>query len=347
VQISPAIRRLRRLLYCGEWIESHALHVYLLNAPDFLGFESGLEMAERFPNEVNRGLRMRKLGNRLLDVLGGRAIHPVNVTVGGFFRAPPVEAMQQLIPEFEWAVQAAIDTTHWVAGFDFPDFACDYELVSLVHPDEYPMNEGALAGSSGWTAPVSGFETEFGEQQVPHSTALHCVRAGTGRCYLVGPLARVALNREKLSPTARRVADDLRLTWPCCNPFQSIVARGLELIHAFEEALAILKSYEPAKPPRIRYEHRAGEGCAATEAPRGLLYHRYRVDEGGHVCEARIVPPTSQNQGQIEADLRAWLPAILSEPDDVVARRSENLVRCYDPCISCSTHFLHVVIERG
>jgi coenzyme F420-reducing hydrogenase alpha subunit len=255
--------------------------------------------------------------------------------------------MSPLIPQFEWGVEAAAETTRWVAGFQFPDFRCDNELVSLVHPDEYPLNEGPIGGSSGWSLPVSSFESEFVERQVPHSTALHCVRGVDGSSYLVGPLARVGLNVENLSPTARSLAEELPLDWPCRNPFQSIVARGLELTHAFEEALAILRDYQPARPPKIPYEYRAEEGCSATEAPRGLLYHRYRVDEAGHVVEAKIVPPTSQNQGQIEADLRKWLPAILAEPDNIVARQSENLVRCYDPCISCSTHFLRVVLERN
>jgi len=347
VSITPEIRRLRRLLYCGEWIESHALHVYLLNAPDFLGFESGLEMAERFPDEVNRGLRMKKIGNQLLEALSGRAIHPVNVAVGGFYRSPSREAMQRLIPQFEWAVEAAVETTRWVAGFEFPNFTCDYELVSLVHADEYPMNEGAIHGSSGWSLTASDFESEFTERQVPHSTALHCARAAGSASYLVGPLARVGLNLEKLSPTARHVADELPVEWPSRNPFQAIVARGLELIHACEEALSILRQYQPAQPPRIPYEHRPGEGSAATEAPRGLLYHRYLINDQGQVCEAKIVPPTSQNQRQIEADLRQLLPQVLSEPDAIVARKCENLIRCYDPCISCSTHFLRVVIDRG
>lgn len=346
VNVTPEIRRLRRLLYCGEWIESHALHIYLLNAPDFLGFESGLEMAERFPDEVNRGLRLRKIGNQLLEALGGRAIHPINVAVGGFYRSPSREALRQLIPQFEWALEAAVETTRWVAGFAFPELTCNYELVALTHPDEYPMNEGVIAGSSGWSVPVSDFEAEFIEQQVAHSTALHCVRSG-GRSYLVGPLARVALNLEQLSPTARRLVNELSLEWPCLNPFKSIVARGLELIHACEEALSILRDYQLARPARISYEYRPGVGRSATEAPRGLLYHRYRVDEAGLVCEAKIVPPTSQNQRQIELDLRQWLPDIIAQPDEIVARKSENLIRCYDPCISCSTHFLRVVIERG
>ena len=346
VTVSPEIRRLRRLLYCGEWIESHALHVYLLNAPDFCGFESGLEMANRFPDEVQRGLRMKKHGNQLLEALGGRAIHPINVAVGGFYRLPRREEMQRLIPDFEWGLAAAVETTHWVAGFAFPEFNCDYELVSLVHDDEYPMNEGHIASSNGGTMPVSQFEQEFEERQVHHSTALHSLRKTGGSTYLVGPLARVGLNLERLSPTARQVAGELGIDWPCTNPFKSIVARGIELIHAYEEALGILRDYRAASPPRVDYQYTAGEGCAASEAPRGLLYHRYAVDAAGKVLFAKIVPPTSQNLAQIEADLHRWIPSILNDDETVQSRQCENLVRCYDPCISCSTHFLRVTLER-
>ncbi len=346
VTITPEIRRLRRLLYCGEWIESHALHVYMLHVPDFLGFDSGLDMAVNHRDELNRGLRMKKHGNQLLEVLGGRAIHPINVTVGGFYRAPRREEMHALIPDFEWCLQAAVDTTRWAATFDFPDFRCDYQLVSLSHDDEYPMNEGRIVTSDGESIAVDDYEDEFEELHVPHSTALHSVRKHSGETYLVGPLARVGLNIDKLSPTARQVADELGIDWPCFNPFQSIIARGLELIHAYEEALSILRDYRPARPPRIEYEYRAGEGCAATEAPRGLLYHRYAVDADGKVKEGTIIPPTSQNQAQIETDLRGWVPRVVNNDDATTARQCENLVRCYDPCISCSTHFLKVQIER-
>lgn len=347
VVITPEVRRLRRLLYCGEWIESHALHLFLLNAPDFLGFESGLEMAERFPDEVNRGLRMKKHGNQLLEVLGGRAIHPINVAVGGFYRSPRRDDLQRLIPDFEWGLQAAEATTRWVAGFDFSDFTRDYQLVSLSHDHEYPMNEGRIVTSAGELIPVEEYENEFEERHVAHSTALHSLRKKSGETYLVGPLARVSLNLDRLSPTARRLADDVGIAWPCLNPFQSIVARGLELVHAYEEALDLIRNYQPARPPRVEYSYRAAEGVAATEAPRGLLYHRYRVDANGKVCEAIIIPPTSQNQAQIEADLREWLPRILSDDEATTSRQCENLVRCYDPCISCSTHFLKVNIDRS
>lgn len=346
VTITPEIRRLRRLLYCGEWIESHALHMHLLNAPDFLGYESGLEMAKDFPDEVNRGLRLKKHGNQMLDVLGGRAIHPINVAVGGFYRLPRREDFEPLIPDFEWGVQAAVETARWVAAFDFPDFSCDHERVSLSHPDEYPMNEGDMVTSSGETIAVANYEQEFEERHVPHSTALHAVRKTSGRPYFLGPISRVSLNLEKLSPTALRVAGELPIQWPSSNPFHGIVARALELIHAYEEALEILRDYRPTRPSRIDYAYRAGEGVAATEAPRGTLYHRYVIDDDGKVCEAHIVPPTSQNQAQIEQDLRDWIPRIIDDDEAVMSRQCENLVRAYDPCISCSTHFLNVRVER-
>jgi coenzyme F420-reducing hydrogenase alpha subunit len=346
VTISPEIRRLRRLLYCGEWIESHALHVHLLNAPDFLGYDSGIALAQDHPQEVNRGLRLKKHGNQLLEVLGGRAIHPINVAVGGFYRAPRREELTALIPDFEWGLAAAVDTTRWVAGLDFPDFDRDCELVAVTHPDEYAMNEGQLSSSTGESWPVADYENVFAEEHVAHSTALQAVRQPGRTSYLTGPLARVNLSRDRLSPTALRIADELKLG-PFRNPFQAILARGLELIHAFEEALSILREYVPPRPSRMPLQWRAGTGCAATEAPRGLLYHRYDVDGDGKVTFATIIPPTSQNQRQIENDLRQYLPDLLSGDDAHVAAGCERLVRTYDPCISCSTHFLKVTLERG
>jgi coenzyme F420-reducing hydrogenase alpha subunit len=347
VEITPEIRRLRRLLYCGEWIESHGLHVYLLNAPDFLGCDSGLEVAERHPALVERGLRLKKHGNELLEALGGRAIHPINVAVGGFYRLPRREELARLIPDFEWGLEAAVDTTRWVAGFTFPPFERPCEFVSLVHDEEYPLNEGLIGTSRGERIPASAFDQHFEERQAPHSTALHAVRRATGEPYFLGPLARVNLNYDRLCPRARAVAEELRLEWPLMNPFQSIIARGLELIHAYGEALGIMREYRPSGPARVAYGYRAGTGAAATEAPRGLLHHRYEVDAQGRVALARIVPPTSQNQAQIEADLRAYVPNVLDEQEALATRSCENLVRSYDPCISCSTHFLRVEWDRG
>ena len=347
VHISPTVRRLRRLLYCGEWIESHALHIHLLNLPDFLGYESSLAMAKDFPVELNRGLRLKKHGNQLLDVLGGRAIHPINVAVGGFYRFPARQALQDLIPDFEWGLNAAIETSRWIAGLSFPDFERPYDFVAGAHPDEYPMCEGDIRSSDGLQIKTEVFEQYFREVQVPHSTALQALRLDTGRTYLVGPLARINLNRSRLLPTASRLADEIGMSAPCSNPFKSILARTLELVQAYEEALSILRSEKLDGPPRTAYTYRAGEGTSATEAPRGLLYHRYAVDEQGRVVSANIVPPTSQNQSQIEEDLRHYLPGVLDRDEPSIAAACERLVRSYDPCISCSTHFLRVTLERN
>lgn len=345
VQVTPELRSLRRLLYCGEWIESHTLHVHLLHAPDFLGYESGLAMAADHPEALARGLALRKAGNRLLEVLGGRAVHPVSVAVGGFYGLPRADEVRALIPEFAEGLELACDAARWVAGFSFPDFSRTYEMVALVHPDEYAMNEGELRSTAGLVCPVSQFELQFEEYQVPHSTALQARKRDTKTTYLVGPLARVTLNRPRLAPRARALADEL-LPEPANNVFRGIVARAVEVVHAFEEALELLKSYRPIWPPRVAWQAREGIGCAATEAPRGTLYHRYQVLADGKVAEARIVPPTSQNLAQIEDDLRAWLPHVLPQGDEGAALHCERLVRSYDPCISCAAHFLRVHWER-
>jgi coenzyme F420-reducing hydrogenase alpha subunit len=346
VQVTGELRRLRRLLYCGEWIESHALHVHLLHVPDFLGYESALALAKDHPDEVNRGLRLKKHGNQLLDVLGGRAVHPINVAVGGFYRLPRREELAALVPDFEWGLRAAIEATRWVAGFDFPRFERPYDFVAVSHPDEYAMCEGPIRSSDGLAIDAAHFEQHFREQQVPHSTALQAVRLDTGQTYFLGPLARINLNREQLLPTARRLADDVGLEHPCRNVFKSIIARSIEIVQAYEEALSILKEYRPAKEARVKYQSKQAVGAAATEAPRGLLYHRYGIDEKGLVTVANIVPPTSQNQSQIESDLRHYLPAVMNRSDPEIAQACERLVRSYDPCISCSAHFLKVTLER-
>ncbi len=347
IEMTPEIRTLRRLLYCGEWIESHALHMHLLHLPDFLGYESGISMAADHREAVERGLRLQKIGNELLAILGGRPVHPVNVTVGGFYRAPRKQALQALLPDLEWGLQNSLDTLKFVAQLDFPKFEQPYEFVSLRHPDEYPMNEGHVVSSSGLEIVVEDYERHFDERHMPQSTALHSVRLPDETSYLVGPLARVNLCLNQLPPIARRAAENCGVDWPSSNNFQSIVARGVEMVAAYEEAVRIVKNYhsEPAMS-RVPFTPHAGSGCHATEAPRGLIYHRYRIGDDGLIAEAKIVPPTSQNQGQIESDLRAYLPGILSLDDATATHRCEHLIRNYDPCISCATHFLKLQLDR-
>ncbi|HXQ14231.1 MAG TPA: Ni/Fe hydrogenase subunit alpha [Caulobacteraceae bacterium] len=346
VSVSGPIRDLRRLLYCGEWIESHALHVYMLHAPDFLGYAGAIEMARDHGDAVRRGLRLKKAGNEILTLLGGREIHPINVRVGGFYRVPTRRELQPLAETLKWARDAALETVRWVAGFKFPDAEPDHELVALRHPDEYPLNEGRIVSSRGLDIAVDAYDQHFEETHLERSTALHSRLRGGG-AYLVGPLARYSLNFPRLSPVAQDAAREAGLGPTCANPYRSIIVRAVEVLYACDEALRIIGAYEAPDRPAVVVEPRAGVGYAATEAPRGLLYHRYRLEADGTIADARIVPPTSQNQASIEADLAACVAGWLDVPDAVLRHRCEQTVRNYDPCISCSTHFLRLELDRG
>jgi len=342
IEVPRSIRELRRLIYCGEWIESHALHVYMLHAPDFLGYASGIEMAKGHRDAVTRGLRLKKAGNRLLTLLGGRSVHPVSVKVGGFSRVPTRVELNGLLDELRWARDAAVDTVRWVASFDKPEFNQPYTFVALNPRDEYPFNEGPIASSRGLAVSATNFEQHFEETQVPYSNALHSTLDGVS--YLAGPLARFHLNRNRLTQSAKEVLQEIGLRSPVRNPFETIAVRSIEILFAIEEALRIIDSYEPPREAAVPVVPRAGTGMACTEAPRGILYHRYAVDEQGIILNAKIVPPTSQNQFRIEDDLRAFVPQVLHLSTKQAALACERVIRCYDPCISCATHFLRLEV---
>jgi sulfhydrogenase subunit alpha len=348
ITTTPAIEALRRLLYCGEWIQSHALHIHLLHAPDFLGHESGLSLATVAPELVERGLRLKALGNRIMEVVGGRAVHPINVAVGGFYKAPDPAAIRGLVPELEWGLAAAEAVVMETSRFEFPDFTRDYECVCLRAAAEYPMNHGRVVSSGGLDIEVADYERYFQERQVPWSTALQSVMLPEETPYLCGPVARVNLCFDQLPPRARAAAEACGLELPITNSFRSIVARAVEIVAACEDAIRLARQLadRPISPCRVDWQPRDGVGCHATEAPRGILYHRYELGGDGFVKAAVIVPPTSQNQGQVEADLRDMLPGLLDRGDDEVRHRCEHLIRNYDPCISCATHFLKFEIER-
>jgi coenzyme F420-reducing hydrogenase alpha subunit len=345
VTVDERIEELRRLLYCGEWVESHALHIYLLHAPDFLGYPSALDLARDRADLVERGLSLKKAGNDILERLGGRAIHPVNVRVGGFYRAPTPAELAPLARVLRRALDQALATAEWVAGFDFPEFHHDHEMMALVQPGRYAIEAGIPTTTGGASFPVAAFEEHVIEEQVPHSTALHAHLAGRGR-YLVGPAARYTLSRQWLSPLARQVADAAGLGPECRNPYRSIVVRAVETVYAVEEALRIIDSYEPPRRPYVDVPPGEGLGCGATEAPRGVLFHRYGLDADGLVTSARIVPPTSQNQASIEHDLRRFVADRLDLDDERLTWQCEQAIRNYDPCISCATHFLDLRVER-
>lgn len=345
VEVDEELVALRRLLYCGEWINSHVLHIYLLHAPDFLGYSDIIGMARDHADAVERGLSLKKAGNQLMEFVGGRAIHPINVRLGGFYSVPTRSDFRPIAEQLRRALDNALATVEWVSGFEFPDLELDHEFLALTASGRYPIENGAIARSAGPSFPVADFTDHVAESQVPHSTALHSTL--DGGCYLAGPIARFSLNSSALSPIAAQAAARAGLSAECRNPFRSIVVRAVEVVYAIEEALRIIDEYQRPARPFVDVPARAGVGHGVSEAPRGLLYHRYRIGEDGLVSAATLIPPTSQNQAAIEADLARLISDNLSLDDAALTALCEQLIRSYDPCISCSAHFLRLTVRRG
>jgi sulfhydrogenase subunit alpha len=345
VEVTPQVYALRRMMYCGEYIESHALHIYLLQAPDLLGQPSALDLAAIAPEVVKNALRMKKVGNEILKGIGGRSVHPVSSCVGGFYRWPDSAPLKALLPELEWALQAAQAAVKWAVTLPYPKLELDYDFVAIHHPEEYGVINGEVWSSKGSHLSVSEYETRYLEEHVRHSNALHG-RTTSGEHYLVGPLARLNLNHEQLLPLAKKALKDNKIKLPIINPYQSLIARAVELVHFYEEAIQLIQAYAPKGPPHLTLKLKAGEGAGASEAPRGLLYHRYKIDNQGRVQFAKITPPTAQNLPRIEEDLFALAPQIVKMPLEQATLTAEHLVRSYDPCISCATHFLKLKIEN-
>ncbi|KRV48989.1 dehydrogenase [Wenjunlia vitaminophila] len=369
VAVTGQLAALRRLLYCGEWIESQTLHIHLLHAPDFLGYPDAITMARDHRADVERGLRVKQAGNAIVALLGGRSIHPVNVQLGGFHRTPTRAELAPLAERLRRALDDALHTVTWAAGFDFPDAGCDDHLLALAEPGRYAIEAGTptvmpaprsarLPASSTRalptsTFPVRDFERHVVERQLPHSTALYS--SLDGHRHLTGPLARYAVSGRWLSPLAVEAAlagglGDPRAGTVCRNPFRSILVRAVEVVYAIDEALRVIDAYEPPPAPAVPVPARPGRGHGATEAPRGLLYHRYDLDADGTVTEASLIPPTAQNQAAIEEHLRRVAQSRMDtgpEPDDEQLRHlCERAIRNHDPCISCSAHFLDLTVER-
>jgi sulfhydrogenase subunit alpha len=344
IEVSPQTYALRRLMYDGEFIESHALHVYMLQAPDLLGVPSALDLAAIAPEVVKNALRMKKIGNAILSAIGGRSVHPVNACVGGFYRWPDPEPLKALLPDLEWALQAAKDCVKWAVTLPFPELEMDYECVAIHNPNEYGIIKGEIWSSKGSRLSVPEFENRYLEEHVKHSNALHG-HTKEGGTYIVGPLARLNLNHEQLLPQAKQAMQEAGIKLPITNPYKSLIARAVELVQSYEEAIILVKAYAPSGPSQVELHLKAGEGFGASEAPRGVLYHRYKIDEHGSIKFARIVPPTAQNLPRIEQDLFALAPRLVDMSKEEASLTAEHLVRSYDPCISCATHFLKLTIE--
>lgn len=342
------IRDLRRLLYCGEWIQSHVLHTYMLHAPDFLGLEDSIQIAHRHPGVVERALKMKRLGNKIMEAIGGRSTHPINLKVGGFYRAPTTAEIRALIDPLKAAIEDAVATIRLFATFDYPDYEDDYIYAAIHREDEYGIDQGSIKNNRGLEIPVTEFHEHYTEEHVAHSTSKRGLYQDTDGdpAYLLGPLARFTINYDQLSPLCKQMAEEVGIAGGTNNNFKSLLVRAIETLYAYEEALRLAEAYEELTEPSVKVTPKAGIGAGATEAPRGICFHRYELDSEGRIVSADIRAPTGQSQRVIENDLRGVVQKNLHLDEAALTWRCEQTIRNYDPCISCSCHFLKLQIER-
>ncbi|HWI65614.1 MAG TPA: Ni/Fe hydrogenase subunit alpha [Symbiobacteriaceae bacterium] len=346
IQVSQQVRDLRRLLALAQDIQSHALHIYMLALPDYLGYESAIAMAADHKEAVQRALRLKKLGNDFTALIGGRAVHPVTAVVGGFTRIPTREQMAGMSHRLAIAMEDVEATVELVASLKLPTYTpVEPEHVSLRHPIDYPVNEGRLASTRGLDISPREYRNFITEKHVPPSHALHSQVVGRGS-FLTGPLARLNLNTDRLSNRAKLALKKIGRRFPDYNPFASICARAVELVQFVEDSILLIDRYE-GRPEPVIHQVRAGSGAAFTEAPRGTLYHSYKVDAMGIVEAADIVSPTAHNAANMEKDLRAFAAGLVHLPEEELRLKCEMMIRNYDPCFSCSAHFLKLDVRRS
>lgn len=349
---SPQTQELRKFLLHMETLDSHLLHIYLLVAPDLLGVKSFVPLINTHNDVVRRALRMKKTCNDVCDVLVGRHVHPISAIVGGFTKLPKEKDLDVMLDQLK-KLQLDMDATlELAATLEFPKFERETEYVGLVNDtDEYPFLEGDVGSTDGIRVKKEDYRSVTNEFVVPHSSAKHTKASRDS--YMVGALARVNLNYDKLHPKAKAVADQIGLKPLIINSYLNTAAQLVECIHCLEDSIRILEEF---KEKGVNQEEvvivglnekgtipvKAGVGVGAVEVPRGILFHNYEVDDKGKIINANCIIPTNQNVNNIEHDMKKLVPEILDKSDEEITLRLEMLVRAYDPCISCSAHFLDV-----
>ncbi len=351
---SEQTTKLRKLLLHMENLDSHVLHIYMLAAPDLVGVQSFMGLMKDHADAVRRALRMKKACNDVCDILVGRHVHPISCVVGGFTKLPgnkELTAMRDLLLKVQEDLAPTVELIAALAP-KFPDFSRETEYVALLSDDdEYPLLHGDIGSSDGVRKVKEEYSSITNEFLVPHSSAKHAKLSRDS--YAVGALARFNLNADKLTPGAKAVAEKIGLSTPCYNPFLNTAAQLVECAHCAEEALQIVEELlatgvEQSEAVIVGVNEnqsipvKAGSGVGAVEVPRGILFHDYKVDDQGIIQQANCVIPTGQNLENIEADMHKLVPEILDKSDAEITLALEMLVRAYDPCISCSTHFLEV-----
>lgn len=344
IKVSQQTRDLRKLFALSAHISSHVLNLYFLAAPDYFGYESIIPMAQHNPDLFKRALALKKVGNDLTELIGGRSVHPISAVVGGFTALPDRDGLRAIRARLITSKEYALKDVELFSNLRIPSFERRCEHVALRSDSEYAINDGRLVSTDGLNIAESEYREYIGEKQVPHSTAKHS-HVKNRSSIMVGPLPRVNLNFDKLSPDTRKAAKQIGFRPLVFKPYMSIVARALEVVNAIDESIEIIDRLK-LKQEDLSFEIKAGEGAAITEAPRGILYHYYKFDREGKVEKADIVTPTAHYAFNVEKDLYELVPNLLDQPLEEAALKCEMLVRAYDPCISCSAHFVNLRVEN-
>ena len=348
-EISDQTVLLRKLLIYGATMQSHILHIFFLAAPDLFNAPSVVPLAKTHPETVKMALRMKRLSNDICDIIGGRTIHPNRVVPGGFTKLPTEEQLRWIKDKLENQMVPDAKTSFELLkslADKFPTFTRETEYVGLRTDSEYAFYDGDIASTDTGLVPDTEYRSITNEFIVPHSTAKHAKHKRSS--YAVGAMARLNNNYDKLNPLAKEVADALGMKPLITNPFLNTIAQLVETIHVTEESLKLIDSLlttgikpeRPYEPPKLH----EGTGIGCTEVPRGILLHEYTYDNRGRIVKANCVIPTNQNTQNIDDDMKQLVPWMIDNKldKDKMTLTLEMLVRAYDPCISCSVHFLDV-----
>lgn len=339
VEVSEQAKLLRQVLMNMEHLKSHVLHLYMLVLPDYLGKESVLQFNEKQHQYIHDALEIKKAATDVLMLIGARPYHAVTVRIGGFSGFPSKSELEKARKLLARARRKIFEAIELFAHFKNPVFERETRYAALSGSG-YELMDGDIKISDGTVIPEENFLGHFEEKVVPYSTSKEFLFKGSE--YMVGSLARINLNQKKLCPDAKKAIKDFKLKFPNFSPFFNNIAQAIEMLQCIDSTLEILGKIKIRKEPLPKIKPSSGKGLGVTEAPRGLLFHSYAIDATGLVKKAEIVVPTSQNNRNTEKDLIDFIPRLLDLPKEKAELEIEKLIRAYDPCISCSTHFLKV-----